>query len=130
MSSGIFAQAQSYGSVCFEKNVNFYQLEKAKSTRGMSARETKIPITPCHSERSDCLAKRNNHAIEESLRFVMIYSGMGIRRLRFRSLLRATTSLRMTRKRNPSVPMPAPAPDTSQSGRGCDAHPPCGVRGW
>jgi hypothetical protein len=43
MSSGIFAQAQSYGSVCFEKNVNFYQLEKAKSTRGMSARERKFP---------------------------------------------------------------------------------------
>lgn len=34
MSSGIIAQAQLYGSACIEKNDNFYQLEKAKSTRG------------------------------------------------------------------------------------------------
>jgi len=33
ISSGIFAQTQTYGSVCIEKNDNFYQLEEAKSTR-------------------------------------------------------------------------------------------------
>ena len=34
MSSGIIAQAQTYGSVCIEKNDNFYQLESSKSTDG------------------------------------------------------------------------------------------------
>lgn len=33
MSSGIIAQAQLYGSVCIEKNDNFYQLEGMVSTR-------------------------------------------------------------------------------------------------
>jgi len=72
MSSGIFVQAQSYGSVCIEKNVNFYQLEKAKSTRGVLAGGRKFPSPQVILERSDCLAKRNNHEVEESLRFVTI----------------------------------------------------------
>jgi hypothetical protein len=33
MSSGIIAQAQLYGAVCIEKNDNFYQLGRMKSTR-------------------------------------------------------------------------------------------------
>ena len=32
VSSGIVAKAQTFGAMCVEKNVNFYQLESAKST--------------------------------------------------------------------------------------------------
>jgi len=33
ISSGIARERTDFGAVCFEKNVNFYQLEEAKSTR-------------------------------------------------------------------------------------------------
>ena len=52
-------KAQTSRSVCIEKNVNFYQLEEAKST-GVGERNIMF-------ERSVCVAKRRKHAVEEFL---------------------------------------------------------------
>lgn len=46
ISSGIFAQAQTYGSVCIEKNVNFYQLESAKSTSVSATKSLSCALVP------------------------------------------------------------------------------------
>src|SRR5271165_3430732 len=46
ISSGIFAQAQTYGSVCIEKSDNFYQLEGAKSTRASAAKLLSCALVP------------------------------------------------------------------------------------
>lgn len=124
MSSGIVVQAQPYGSVCIEKNVNFYQLEKAKSTRPRSWTLRKnsgciTALSVCHPEQVGASAA-NDNAVEGPLsRFGSRPSLQGVP---------ATTD------KNQSTQLAhltdAPAPDTARSGRECVAHPPCGVRGW